>query len=121
MQQKQKKKIFSWFNSGDSEDHSYEHLCKRQLFAKKLYLCLPSDPFEVVAATRAIIWTWIPDSALWRVRCMTLEASFWKTLSFSSAPVNNKPQVASSPAPAQRVADKEEQMGCVFLGNTCWL
>lgn len=55
MQQKQKKKIFSWFNSGDSEDHSYEHLCKRQLFAKKLYLCLPSDPFEVVAATRAII------------------------------------------------------------------
>ena len=52
---------------------------------------------------------------------MTLEASFWKTLSFSSAPVNNKPQVASSPAPAQRVADKEEQMGCVFLGNTCWL
>ena len=46
MQQKQKKRIFSWPNFWDSEDHSYKYPCKWHLFAKKLYLCLLFNCFR---------------------------------------------------------------------------
>ena len=117
MQQKLKKRIFSWSNSGDSEDHSYKRRCERQLLAKKLHLCLPFNPFEVAAATRATVWTWVLDSALWPVSCMSLGASFWKRLSFSSAGVNNTPQGTSSPAPAQRCGWQGRTDGVCFSGG----